>query len=41
MDSVKVPTKIGRMKVPAYLWEEEVIWGATAIIIARLAALLS
>jgi hypothetical protein len=41
MDSVKVPTKIGRMKVPAYLWEEEVIWGATAIITARLAALLS
>ena len=41
MDSVKVPTKIGRMKVPAYLWEDEVIWGATAIITARLAALLS
>jgi 8-oxo-dGTP pyrophosphatase MutT (NUDIX family) len=41
MDSVKVPTKIGRMKVPAYLWHEEVIWGATAIITARLAALLS
>ena len=41
MDFIKVSTKIGRMKVPAYLWNDEVIWGATAIITARLAALLS
>ncbi|MAZ96361.1 MAG: coenzyme A pyrophosphatase [Flavobacteriales bacterium] len=41
VDSVKVPTKMGKMKVPAYVWEEEMIWGATAIITARLAALLS
>ncbi|MEC8459291.1 MAG: CoA pyrophosphatase [Bacteroidota bacterium] len=41
MDFIKVSTKMGRMKVPAYLWNDEVIWGATAIITARLAALLS
>lgn len=39
--SAKVQTKLGRVKVPAYLWEDEVIWGATAIITARLVALLS
>lgn len=39
--SVKVQTKLGRVKVPAYLWEDEVIWGATAIITSRLVALLS
>lgn len=37
----KVPTKYGKVKVPAYLWDEEVIWGATAIITSRLVALLS
>lgn len=36
-----VSTKLGKMKVPAYLWKDEVIWGATAIITARLTALLS
>lgn len=39
--SAKVQTKLGRVKVPAYLWKDEVIWGATAIITARLVALLS
>ena len=37
----KVATKFGKVKVPAYLWDEEVIWGATAIITSRLVALLS
>lgn len=41
VSSAKVKTKLGRVKVPAYLWEDEVIWGATAIITARLVALLS
>lgn len=41
MGSAKVQTKLGRVKVPAYLWKDEVIWGATAIITARLVALLS
>lgn len=41
VSKVKVPTKIGRMTVPAYCWEEEVIWGATAIITAECMALLS
>ena len=41
MGSAKVPTKLGKVKVPAYLWKDEVIWGATAIITARLVALLS
>ena len=41
MGSAKVQTKLGKVKVPAYLWKDEVIWGATAIITARLVALLS
>lgn len=41
MGRAKVQTKLGRVKVPAYLWKDEVIWGATAIITARLVALLS
>lgn len=41
VSKVKVPTKIGRMSVPAYVWEEEVIWGATAIITAECMSLLS
>ena len=36
-----VPTKYGKVKVPAYLWGDEVIWGATAIITARIVGLLS
>lgn len=36
-----VPTKYGKVKVPAYLWGKEVIWGATAIITARIVGLLS
>lgn len=41
LGSAKVSTKMGRVKVPAYLWNDEIIWGATAIITARLVALLS
>ncbi|MGB1112333.1 MAG: NUDIX hydrolase [Schleiferiaceae bacterium] len=36
-----VPTKYGKVKVPAYLWGDEVIWGATAMITARIVGLLS
>ena len=37
----KVSTKLGKMSVPAYHWNNEVIWGATANITAELLALLS
>lgn len=37
----KVKTKMGNMTVPAYHWNGEVIWGATAMITAELAMLLS
>jgi len=35
-----VETKMGHMKVPAYHWEGEVIWGATAMMTAEFIALL-
>lgn len=37
----KVSTKMGKMSVPAYHWNNEIIWGATANITAELVALLS
>lgn len=38
---VPIETTYGRMKVPAYVYEGEVIWGATAMITAELLALIS
>lgn len=35
-----VQTSIGELQVPCYFFEEHVIWGATAMIIAELASLL-
>lgn len=37
----QVSTKMGKMSVPAYHWNNEIIWGATANITAELVALLS
>ena len=37
----KVKTKMGTMTVPAYHWNGEIIWGATAMITAELTMLLS
>jgi 8-oxo-dGTP pyrophosphatase MutT (NUDIX family) len=38
--STKIQTTYGIMTVPAYHWEGEIIWGATAMITAELVALL-
>ena len=37
----KISTKMGKMNVPAYHWNDEIIWGATANITSELIALLS
>jgi hypothetical protein len=34
-------TKYGALKVPAFHWEGDVIWGATAMILGELSALFS
>ena len=36
-----VDTKMGKMQVPAYQYNGEVIWGATAMMTAEFIALLS
>jgi hypothetical protein len=37
----EVVTKYGPMRVPAFHWQGEVIWGATAMILGELSALFS
>lgn len=37
----EVVTKYGSMRVPAFHWQDEVIWGATAMILGELSALFS
>jgi 8-oxo-dGTP pyrophosphatase MutT (NUDIX family) len=37
----EVMTKYGALKVPAFHWEGDVIWGATAMILGELSALFS
>jgi len=37
----EVMTKYGALRVPAFHWQGEVIWGATAMILGELSALFS